>query len=97
MTDKQKLIELATQLVQEFQAIEMHIAKTRQEPDGIIQSITSTLNKLLYAVSNNLVLNSDIKHGLDRCCAVAVKTFEGSGIDDELCTIKALADTYQPC
>ncbi|WP_426491154.1 hypothetical protein [Hymenobacter sp. 102] len=96
MVDKHDLIEAASKLVQEFHVIEANLAKSQQGSDGVIHSVTITLSKLLYAVSNNLVIDRSIKDGLDQCCVVAVRVFEGSGIDDDLFRIRDLASKYQP-
>jgi hypothetical protein len=96
MVDKHDLIEAANKLVQEFHVIETNLAKSQQSPDGVIQSVSITLNKLLHVVSNDLVIDRSIKDGLDQCCVVAARVFEGSGIDDDLFRIKDLVSRYQP-
>ena len=58
--------------------------------DGIIESISTTLDKVLYNVVNKLPITSDNNSGISNACVAACKLFEGSGIDDDLEKIKAL-------
>ena len=87
-----QLIETVTKLAEEFHSIERNLAS----PDGIISSITITLDKIQFAVSNDLAVSSQIRDGLSKACAVAIRAFEGSGIDDDLLVLKDLLSDYQP-
>ena len=84
------LVTELTKLVQKFQAIE----KKLPGPDGIIQSIRITLEKLLFAIINNQMIPPEVRRGLERSCAVAVRTFEGSSIEDDLFRVKDLLMHY---
>ena len=87
-----QLIEAVTKLAEEFHRIE----KKAHNPDSVISSITITLDKLQFAVSNELEVSSQIRDGLNKACAVAVRTFEGSGIDEDLFALKVLLVDYRP-
>ena len=96
MPKNAELINAVARLSKEFHTIETSLAANGQGPDGIVKSITLALDKLLFAVSNNLIVGREIREGLEKSCAVAVRVFEGSGIEDDLFDIRNLLENYAP-
>ena len=96
MMDSQNLLALVTKLSEEFHRIELLMAENQQGPNRIIQSMTVTLDKLCLAISNGQRISLDIKDGLDRSCAAAVRVLEGSGVENDLFEIKELLRDYRP-
>ena len=89
MKKPEELIVLLEQISSEFHTILFNMEKANQPSDGIVKSISITLDKALYNSANNLPVTNDIKQGINNACIVAVKLFEGSGLDDDLERIRA--------
>ncbi len=90
-----QLISLLEPLSAQFRDILFNMVEGGQAPDGIIKSISATLDKALHNAKNGLPMTQDIKTGMDNSCFAAMRLFEGSVLEDELNEVNDLIDIYE--